>query len=96
MQRSKRGRSVSPIPDRSLVGGAYIDDRTGSFSHCSAGVVYDSGINLFVVSTEAYGWWFGFTSPHWSLTPSASIPVELQFATIGARKYCGGQKQFEG
>jgi hypothetical protein len=61
------------------LGGAYTDDRTGSFSHCSAGVVYDSGINLFVVSTEAHGWWFGFTSPHWSLTPSASIPVELQF-----------------
>src|SRR5271165_167035 len=60
-------------------GGAYTDDRTGSFSHCSAGVVYDSGLNMFVVSTEAHGWWLGFTSPHWSLTPSASIPVKLQF-----------------
>jgi hypothetical protein len=61
------------------LGGAYTDDRTGSFSHCSAGVVYDGGISLFVVSTEAHGWWLGFTSPHWSLTPSASIPVKLQF-----------------
>ena len=61
------------------LGGAYTDDRTGSFSHCSAGVVYDGGINLFVVSTEAHGWWLGFTSPHWSLTPGASIPVKLQF-----------------
>jgi len=61
------------------LGGAYTDDRTGNFSHCSAGVVYDGGINLFVVSTEAHGWWLGFTSPHWSLTPSASIPVKLQF-----------------
>jgi hypothetical protein len=61
------------------LGGAYTDDRTGSFSHCSAGVVYDGGINLFVVSTEAHGWWLGFTSPNWSLTPSASIPVKLQF-----------------
>jgi hypothetical protein len=60
-------------------GGAYIDDRTGSFSHCSAGVVYDGGINLFVVSTEAHGWWLGFTSPQWSLDPSAGIPVKLQF-----------------
>src|SRR5215472_10107717 len=32
-------------------GGAYTDDRTGAFSHCSAGVVYDSGLNLFVVGT---------------------------------------------
>jgi hypothetical protein len=80
MQLGKRGRSVSPIPDRSLwLGGAYTDDRTGSFSHCSAGVVYDGGINLFVVSTEAHGWWLGFTSPNWSITPSASIPVKLQF-----------------
>jgi hypothetical protein len=61
------------------LGGAYTDDRTGSFSHCSAGVVYDGGINLFVVSTEAHGWWLGFTSPHWSLDPSAGIPVKLQF-----------------
>jgi hypothetical protein len=61
------------------LGGAYTDDRTGGFSHCSAGVVYDGGINLFVVSTEGHGRWLGFTSPHWSLTPSASIPVKLQF-----------------
>jgi hypothetical protein len=61
------------------LGGAYTDDRTGTFSHCSAGVVYDGGINLFVVRTEAHGWWLGFTSAHWSLTPSASIPVNLQF-----------------
>jgi hypothetical protein len=59
-------------------GGAYTDDRTGGFSHCSAGVVYDSGINLFVVSTEAHGWWLGFASPNWSLTPSTGIPVKLQ------------------
>ncbi|MBV9376340.1 MAG: hypothetical protein JO320_14985 [Alphaproteobacteria bacterium] len=60
-------------------GGAYTDDRTGGFSHCSAGVVYDSGINLFVVSTEAHGWWLGFASQSWSLTPSTGIPVKLQF-----------------
>ncbi|HEY1433450.1 MAG TPA: hypothetical protein VGF39_17735 [Stellaceae bacterium] len=60
-------------------GGAYTDDRTGGFSHCSAGVVYDGGINLFVVNTEAHGWWLGFTSPNWTLTPSTGIPVKLQF-----------------
>ena len=60
-------------------GGAYTDDRNGSFSHCSAGVVYDSGVSLFVVSTEAHGWWLGFASPNWSLTPSTGISVKLQF-----------------
>jgi hypothetical protein len=60
-------------------GGAYTDDRSGRFSHCSAGVVYDSGTNMFIVGTEAHGWWLGFTNPQWSLTPGASIPVTLQF-----------------
>ena len=60
-------------------GGAYTDDRNGAFSHCSAGVVYDSGVSLFVVSTEAHGWWLGFASLNWSLTPSTGIPVKLQF-----------------
>jgi hypothetical protein len=60
-------------------GGAYTDDRNGGFSHCSAGVAYDSGINLFVVSTEAHGWWLGFWNPQWSLTPNASLPVKLRF-----------------
>ena len=60
-------------------GGAYTDDRTGAFSHCSAGVVYDSGLNLFVVSTAGHGWWLGFTDPHWSLTPNGSLSVKLRF-----------------
>jgi len=60
-------------------GGAYTDDRTGAFSHCSAGVVYDSGLNLFVVGTAGHGWWLGFADPHWSLTANASLPVKLRF-----------------
>jgi hypothetical protein len=60
-------------------GGAYIDDRTGAFSHCSAGVAYDSGLNMFIVSTQAHGWWLGFTNPQWSLTANASLPVKLRF-----------------
>jgi hypothetical protein len=60
-------------------GGAYTDDRTGRFSHCSAGVAYDNGINLFVVSTEAHGWWLGFWNPQWSLSPNASVPIKLRF-----------------
>jgi hypothetical protein len=60
-------------------GGAYTDDHSGAFSHCSAGVVYDGGINLFLVSTDRHGWWLGFTSPQWSLAPAANVPVKLQF-----------------
>lgn len=76
-------------------GGAYTDERTGAFSHCSAGVAYDGGINLFVVNTDGHGWWLGFTSPYWSLTPSASLPIKLQFderpATEGVATITEGQ-----
>jgi hypothetical protein len=78
------GAAAAAGPDRPFQsglwsGGAYTDDRTGGFSHCSAGVVYDSGTSMFVVSTEAHGWWLGFTNSQWTLTLSGSIPVKLQF-----------------
>jgi hypothetical protein len=59
-------------------GGAYTDDRSGGFTHCSAGVAYDSGINLFVLVTGGYRWWLGFINPHWAFTPDARLPVELR------------------
>jgi hypothetical protein len=59
-------------------GGAYTDDRTGAFTHCSAGVAYDSGINLFVLVTGSYRWWLGFINPQWSLTPNGKISVRLR------------------
>jgi hypothetical protein len=61
-------------------GGAYIDDRTGAFTHCSAGVAYDSGVNLFVLVTGSYRWWLGFIDPKWSLSTStnAKIPIRLR------------------
>jgi hypothetical protein len=60
-------------------GGAYTDDRSGSFTHCSAGVAYDSGINMFVLLTGGYRWWLGFTDPHWAWSPTAGLKVELRF-----------------
>ncbi len=59
-------------------GGAYTDDRTGAFTHCSAGVAYDSGINLFVLVTGEYRWWLGFINPKWSFTPNAKQPIRLR------------------
>jgi len=59
-------------------GGAYTDDRTGDFTHCSAGVAYDSGINMFVLVTGGSRWWLGFINPRWAFTPNASLPVELR------------------
>ncbi|MBV8119291.1 MAG: hypothetical protein JO081_05045 [Alphaproteobacteria bacterium] len=59
-------------------GGAYTDDHTGAFTHCSAGVAYDSGINLFVLVTQKYHWWLGFIDPKWSLTPNVKAPIRLR------------------
>ncbi len=58
-------------------GGAYTDDRTGDFTHCSAGVTYDSGINMFILVTSSYRWWLGFVDPQWTFAPNAKMAVEL-------------------
>jgi hypothetical protein len=60
-------------------GGAYTDDRTGDFTHCSAGVAYDSGINMFILVTGDGHWWLGFINPRWSFAPKEKMPVELRF-----------------
>src|SRR5262245_48028167 len=60
-------------------GGAYTDDRSGGFSHCSAGVAYDSGINLFLVSTRAHICWLGFWNPQWTFAANANVPIKLRF-----------------
>ncbi len=59
-------------------GGAYTDDRTGDFTHCSAGVAYDGGINMFVLVTAGYRWWLGFIDPHWAFSPRVRLAVELR------------------
>jgi hypothetical protein len=45
-------------------------------------VAYESGVNLFVVSTEAHGWWLGFWNSQWSFTPNASMPIKLRFDAL--------------
>jgi hypothetical protein len=60
-------------------GGAYTDDRTGDFTHCSAGVAYDSGINMFILVTGDNRWWLGFINPKWSFAPNEKMPIELRF-----------------
>jgi hypothetical protein len=73
------GGPLRPFKHGLWTGGAYTDDRTGAFTHCSAGVAYDGGINLFVLATGGHRWWLGFTNPKWHLSPNASGSLKLEF-----------------
>jgi hypothetical protein len=72
------GGPVHPFRYGFWSGGAYTDERTGAFTHCSAGVAYDSGVNLFVLVTSQYRWWLGFINPKWSFLPNAKTSIRLR------------------
>src|SRR2546421_12852888 len=48
-------------------GGAYTNDKNGSFSHCAAGASYQSGIYFVVSVGEEYSWGIGFANENWQL-----------------------------
>jgi hypothetical protein len=50
-------------------GGAYTDDKTGAFSHCSAATGYASGITVVVGHNAIGNWLLAFGSPVFHLTP---------------------------
>ena len=60
-------------------GGAYTNDRTGTFSHCAAGATYKSGIYFVVSITDQLNWNLGFTHEDWKLTPGQAFPMALTF-----------------
>src|SRR3954453_17398697 len=60
-------------------GGAYTNDKTGVFSHCAAGAVYDSGISFVVSIGEDSGWRLGFAHESWQLTTGEAFPLALTF-----------------
>ncbi len=70
---------LRPFKHGFWLGGAYTDDRTGAFTHCSAGVAYDSGINLFLLTTSSHSWWLGFIDPQWSLPANSKVAIQLRF-----------------
>jgi S1-C subfamily serine protease len=60
-------------------GGAYSDDKTGAFSHCSAAAPYLSNVGLMVVQSAADQWAISFVSPTFRLTPQETFPIDLTF-----------------
>jgi S1-C subfamily serine protease len=60
-------------------GGAYTDDKSGSFSHCAAGVTYQNGIYFAVSVSENFSWRLGFANDNWQLTPGQAFALALTF-----------------
>jgi hypothetical protein len=60
-------------------GGAYSNDQTGAFSHCSAATTYGSGVTVVIGQNAAGNWLLGFGSPAFRLTPSESFPIDVTF-----------------
>jgi hypothetical protein len=60
-------------------GGAYTDDKTGSFSHCAAGAPYLNGISVVVSKNVQDQWTLAFISPSFNLTPGETIPIDVTF-----------------
>jgi hypothetical protein len=55
-------------------GGAYTNDKTGAFSHCSAATGYANGVTLIVGQNAGGNWLLGFGSPAFNLTPPKRFP----------------------
>jgi len=66
-------------------GGAYTNDTTGAFSHCSAGASYANGLSLFISQNADRSWLIGFASLNWNFPEGQPIPIDLTF---------DGQSQF--
>jgi hypothetical protein len=60
-------------------GGAYSNDATGAFSHCSAVTGYASGISVLVGRNAGNSWILGFGSPAFRLAQGETFPIDVTF-----------------
>ncbi|MBV9461517.1 MAG: trypsin-like peptidase domain-containing protein [Bradyrhizobium sp.] len=60
-------------------GGAFTDDNTGAFSHCSASSIYGNDVILVVGQNAENSWLLGFASPTFRLTKGNTVPVDVTF-----------------
>ena len=70
-------REIRTFHIANWIGGAYTNDLTGKFSHCSAGAPYLNGAILFFTVTRDYQWNVGFASPQFNVTPGTTINIAL-------------------
>ena len=60
-------------------GGAFTNDQTGAFSHCSAATGYANGVTLLIGQNAAGNWLLGFASPIFRLAPTETFPIDVTF-----------------
>jgi S1-C subfamily serine protease len=60
-------------------GGAFTNDQTGAFSHCSAATGYANGVMLLIGQNAAGNWLLGFASPIFRLAPPETFPIDVTF-----------------
>jgi len=60
-------------------GGAFTDDNTGVFSHCSAATTYDNGVILVGGQNATNAWLLGFASPAFHMTKGSTVPLDVIF-----------------
>jgi S1-C subfamily serine protease len=59
-------------------GQAYIDDRTGHFSHCAVATIYVSGTTMLFAVFPNASVNIGFARPDWKFTKGQTIPGEIR------------------
>jgi len=58
-------------------GGAYTDDKTGGFSHCSAATTYGSGVTVVLGQNANNSWLLGLGSEAFSLNTGEQFPIDV-------------------
>jgi hypothetical protein len=60
-------------------GGAFTNDVSHQFSHCSAWVPYKSGITMYVTVNRGFAWNIAFSHPAWNFANGQQIPLSITF-----------------
>jgi hypothetical protein len=60
-------------------GGAFANDKDGSFSHCAATATYEGGFLLTVGRNSEKTWLLAIANPNWTLTFREPFSIELIF-----------------
>src|SRR5690242_1797660 len=60
-------------------GGAYTDDKTGVFSHCSAATTYGSGVTVVLGRNANESWLLAFGSQAFNLSAGETFPIDVTF-----------------